>query len=323
MPLWGRNDQAVTANSTTTKESSNGAPIGTYALVKGAGGANAHFGNTSTGSRAATDSAMFTNTTISAFVSGQAVGVFGVDATEMGLNSGPLGLARVTFGGSGYSANATVTITATNGGTSGAANAFANTTAGVGGHITAINITANGTGYITNPRVVISAPSALNITANTSGVSNTADVLLLATANSLFQAGDRLFYGVPTGNTAIPNLTGNTFFFVTFANTTALALSTTLGGSNVDIATTVAVAGQTHTLTGDTATGVILTRGAKNGGVAHAGWVVRREGTGGRAGRVHYETLVAGGSLGAQTAAYGTAATTADGNDDIVLHETS
>jgi hypothetical protein len=323
MPLWGRNDQAVTANSTTTKESSNGAPIGTYALVKGAGGANAHFGNTSTGSRAATDSAMFTNTTISAFVPGQAVGVFGVDATEMGLNSGPLGLARVTFGGSGYSANATVTITATNGGTSGAANAFANTTAGVGGKITAINVTANGSGYITNPRVVISAPTAQNITANTTGVSNTADVLLLASANSLFQAGDRLFYGVPTGNTAIPNLTGNTFFFVTFANTTALALSTTLGGSNVDIATTVAVAGQTHTLTGDTATGVILTRGAKNGGVAHAGWVVRREGTGGRAGRVHYETLVAGGSLGAQTAAYGTAATTADGNDDIVLHETS
>jgi hypothetical protein len=322
MPLWGRNDQAVTANSTTTKESSNGAPIGTYALVKGGGGANAHFGNTSSGSRASVDSAMFTNTTISAFVPGQAVGVFGIDTTEMGLSSGPLGLARVTFGGSGYSANATVTITATNGGTSGAANAFANTTAGVGGKITAINVTANGSGYVTNPTVVISAPTALNITANTSGVSNTADVLLLATANSRFQAGDRLFYGVPTGNTAIPNLVGNTFYFVTFANTTALALSTTLGGSNVDIATTVAVAGQTHTLTGDTATGVILTRGAKNGGVAHAGWVVRREGTGGRAGRVHYETLVAGGSLGAQTAAYGTAATTADGNDDIVLHET-
>jgi hypothetical protein len=326
MPLWGRNDQAVTANSTTTKESSNGAPIGTYALVKGdqvnrADGANAHFGNTSTGSRASVDSAMFNNTTIGAFQANLAVGVFGIDATEMAYSNGALAIARVTYGGTGYSANATVTITATNGGTSGAANAFANTTAGVGGKITTINITANGSGYITNPRVVISAPSALNITANTSGVSNTADVLLLATANSRFQAGDRLYYGVPAGNTAIPSLTGNTFYYVTFANTTALALSTTKGGTNVDIATTVAVAGETHTLTGDTATGVILTRGAKNQGVAHAGWVVRTEGTGGRAGRVQFETLVAMGSLGAQTAPYGTAALVGDASDDSVLHE--
>jgi len=316
--MWGRNDQSVSASANV--ETSNGAPIGTYTAVKLGGGANAHYANTS-GSRANVDLQMFVNTTPNAFLTGQAVGVFGVDATEMGFASGPIGLARVTYGGTGYSANATVTFTVTNGGSSAAANAFANTTAGYGGKITAINITANGTGYIADPIITISAPSALNITANTTGVSNTTDTILLATANSRFQAGDRLYYGVPTGNTAIPNLTGNTFYYVTFANTTALALSTTLGGANVDIATTVAVAGETHTLTGDTATGVVMARGAKNGGVAHAGWVLRREGTGGRAGRVHYETLVAMGSLGAQTAAYGTPATTADGNDDIVFHE--
>jgi len=316
--MWGRNDQSVSASANV--ETSNGAPIGTYTAVKLGGGANAHYANTS-GSRANVDLQMFVNNTPNAFLTGQAVGVFGVDATEMGLNSGPIGLARVVYGGTGYSANATVTFTVVNGGSSAAANAFANTTAGYGGKITAINITANGTGYIADPTIVISAPSALNITANTTGVSNTTDTIILATANSRFQAGDRLYYGVPAGNTAIPNLTGNTFYYVTFANTTALALSTTLGGANVDIATTVAVAGETHTLTGDTATGVVIARGAKNGGVAHAGWVLRREGTGGRAGRVHYETLVAMGSLGAQTAAYGTPATTADGNDDIVFHE--
>lgn len=316
--MWGRNDQSVSASANV--ETSNGAPIGTYTAVKLGGGANAHYANTS-GSRANVDLQMFVNTTPNAFLTGQAVGVFGIDATEMGFNSGPIGLARVVYGGTGYSANATVTFTVVNGGSSAAANAFANTTAGYGGKITAINITANGTGYIADPIITISAPSALNITANTTGVSNTTDTILLATANSRFQAGDRLYYGVPTGNTAIPNLTGNTFYYVTFANTTALALSTTLGGANVDIATTVAVAGETHTLTGDTATGVVIARGAKNGGVAHAGWVIRREGTGGRAGRVHYETIVAMGSLGAQTAAYGTPATTADGNDDIVFHE--
>lgn len=31
--------------------------------------------------------------------------------------------------------------------------------------------------------------------------------------------------------------------------------------------------------------------------VPHAGWVLRREGTGGRAGRVHYEVLVAASSI--------------------------
>lgn len=90
MPLWGRNDQSVTANSSTTVETSNGAPIGTHALVKSggqntsvrAGGANAHWGNTSGGSRAAVDVAMFGNTTTDAFIPGAKVGVFGIDAQE-------------------------------------------------------------------------------------------------------------------------------------------------------------------------------------------------------------------------------------------------
>jgi len=34
-------------------------------------------------------------------------------------------------------------------------------------------------------------------------------------------------------------------------------------------------------------------------GVAHAGWTLRTEGTGGRAGRVQYEVLVAAGSMNA------------------------
>lgn len=321
MPLWGRNDQAVTANSTTTKESSNGAPIGTYALVRQGGGANAAYGNTTNGlSHANVDVAMFGNTTIGAFVPGQAVGVFGVDAAEATVTSGALAIGRVVYGGTGYSANATVTITATNGGTSGVANAFANTTAGYGGKITDILISTAGSGYVTNPSIAISAPTALSITANTTGVSNTADVLLLATANSRFQAGDRLQYRVATGNTAIPNLVGNAYYYVTFANTTALALSTTSGGANVDIAETRAVASEAgHSLVGDTATGVIISAGGKNKGVGHAGWVLRTEGTGGRAGRVTYETLVAMGSLGAQTAPYGTPALVADASDDTFL----
>ena len=109
MAQWGRNDQSVTVTSSTTKETSNGAPIGTYTAVKGdqvnrVNGANAHFGNT-LGSRANTDLAMFNNTSMNAFVTGKAVGVFGVSATEESNGAGQIGTTYVTFSGSGYPAN--------------------------------------------------------------------------------------------------------------------------------------------------------------------------------------------------------------------------
>jgi hypothetical protein len=47
--------------------------------------------------------------------------------------------------------------------------------------------------------------------------------------------------------------------------------------------------------------------GSEAGAVPHAGWVLRTEGTGGRAGRVHYEVLVAGSSI------------TGDADDDDIL----
>ena len=77
-----------------------------------------------------------------------------------------------------------------------------------------------------------------NINANTAGVSNTADTLLISSANSFISIGDRILYSVPTGNTAIPNLTSNTYYYVTFANSSQIALSATLGGANINIAET-------------------------------------------------------------------------------------
>jgi len=41
---------------------------------------------------------------------------------------------------------------------------------------------------------------------------------------------------------------------------------------------------------------------AYGGKIAHAGWTLRTQGEGGRAGRVHYEVLVAGSSIGADQA---------------------
>ena len=87
MAQWGRNDRAVTANSTTTRETSTGAPIGTSALVRAGGGANAHFGNNSTGSRADNDGHMFSNVTPGAFLTNMSTGIFGVSAGEMANNT--------------------------------------------------------------------------------------------------------------------------------------------------------------------------------------------------------------------------------------------
>ena len=330
MPLWGRNDQAVTANSTTTVESSNGAPIGTHALVKSGGGntsvrvdgANAHFGNTSAGSRANVDVAMFGNTTMSAFIPGAAVGVFGVDPAETNVTNGAIALTYVTSGGSGYGANAVVTLNLANGTSNvSAVNSTVNSTS-LAGRVTGLNINIAGTGYTktTISTVSIAAPAAINITANSDGFSNTTDTLAVTSANSRWQVGDRLYYAVPTGNTPILPLTGNAFYFVSFANTTRIALSATAGGANIDITDArVTATGEVHTVRGDNAAGYVTVGGTYQG-VAHAGWVLRTEGSGGRAGRVQYETLVAMGSLGAQTAAFAAnAALVADASDDTIL----
>jgi hypothetical protein len=332
MAQWGRNDQSVTANSTTTVETSNGAPIGTSALVKAGGansslrvdGANAHYGNTSSGSRANVDVQMFENTTLNAFIPGQAVGVFGVDATEMGMITGSTnGIYRVISGGTGYGANAVVTLTFANGTSNvSAANSTVGTTGTNAGRVTVFtsNVAITGISGV-GPTLTVAAPGAINVKANTQGFSNTTDTLVVTSANSRWQVGDRLYYAVPAGNTAITGLTGNSYYYVSFANSTTIAVSATSGGANVDITSANITSTEVHTIQGDTATGVLMITGAKRGGAAHAGWVLRTEGTGGRAGRVQMETLVAMGSLGAQTAAYGTAALVADGSDDNVLHD--
>ena len=47
--------------------------------------------------------------------------------------------------------------------------------------------------------------------------------------------------------------------------------------------------------------GVDAEEAGQTAGVTHAGWVLKKEGTGGRAGRVSYETLVAMGSMTGDT----------------------
>ena len=216
-------------------------------------------------------------------VQGNAELIYGVDTTEMAVANASVIQYITTFAGSGYSANALVTV---NG------NATANGLAGATGRITVLSVLAGNT-YTTSPAVTVAAPSAITFNALTA-VSNTNDTITISSANSKFLANDKVLYLVATGNTAIGGLANNTFYYIQAANTTTVKLTTAPGQAAIDLTASVTETG--HSLTGETATAAAVLSGAK-AGAAHAGWVRRVVGTGGRAGRVQEETLVAMGSI--------------------------
>jgi len=274
MPLWGKTDNA--ANSV-------GYAVNQFGLTANSDNKTAFFGNTS---------AWAANSKLVA-------GEFGVNPAETSVPSGNVAFGVITTAGSGYGSNGTVTFTVTNGGSSAAANAQVNV-----GRVTAINITTQGSGYITNPTIVISAPAAVTFNGNTAV---NAGLITLSSANSKFLAGDRVTYAGNTTSTPV-GLTNNTQYFISFSNTTVVALAATSGGANISFTD---ATGDTTTaggasLTGETATGYVEVGGGENVG-ATAGWNIRTVGTGGRAGRTQYECLVAMRNI------------TGDASDDSIL----
>lgn len=235
--------------------------------------------------------ALFGNTTQGAFDNNgvdmkQAVGQFGLDVTEIGVTNTSVAQYTLTFQGSGYTANPNVTVSG---------NATATATQS-GGRVTVVAVATPGSGYTAAPTVEVDAPSLIVFNGNTAVSGNT---ITLASANSKFLVGDKAVFAGNTTSTP-GGLVDNTTYFVSFANTTVIALAATKGGANLAI--TKASGDNTTaggaTLRGETATAVPVLSGVGGGaGGAHAGWVLRTVGQGGRAGRVQYETLVAMGSL--------------------------
>jgi hypothetical protein len=99
----------------------------------------------------------------------------------------------------------------------------------------------------------------------------------------------------PTGGL---NLTANTQQL--FGNTTVATISTSLGVQNMAIG-----------VFGVDAAEKANTLNQANTAGAHAGWVIRKAGTGGRAGRIQVETIVAMGSM------------IGDAADDVTLGDTA
>lgn len=324
---------------------------------------------------------LFGNVTASAFISGATVGQFGVDTTEMGVSNGSIVEFTVISAGSGYRANAAVTVDG---------NGTANATANSLGRISAVNVVLSGNQYSATPTVAIAAPAAQTINSNTAlfiaatfngntAVDETDDFILVA--GNRYVNNDLLLYSTDAGNTVIGGLTNATSYYVVSGNSTGVSLALTEGGTkiqltkaptevghnfkrstggfisigtnvlqNQDIITYTVAAGNTvisglangtqywvtganstgvklsatpggsaisltpgvtetgHSITGQTATAAAVISGAAMKGL-HAGWVLRTVGTGGRAGRVQYETLVAMGSI------------SNDGSDDTILKD--
>lgn len=239
--------------------------------------------------------AFYGNTTTGAVVGGAKVGLFGVGVSEMGNSNGSVVTYTITSGGSGYFGNAVVTVSG---------NATANATSNTIGRISAVNIVLPGNSYTTTPTVTIAAPS-VTFDAN-AAVTIATDFISLA--GNVFQPNDKITYRTSTGNTVLAGLANNTLYYAKVANTTGVTLSLTPNGAQIDL-TAKGLTETGHSLIGETATAVVSTiSGTLNKGF-HAGWVVRTEGTGGRAGRVQHETLVAMGSIAG------------DGPDDVILKD--
>ena len=303
MPQFGRNDKAVTVLANT--QSSTGAPIGTYTAVKLGGGANAHYGNTAgTSSRANVDVQMFSNASPGAFMPGIAVGVFGVSASEMSNNinntsknrpahagwnlrragTGPVTEFTVTVAGSLFANGETINIS------NGSSNATGTITTNATSNMVSVAVTSGGAGWTNTAMSVIGFDrqkhvSLILYTGTATGYGNT-DVITVSNgvSNATATVSTNATGGTLTFTITNPGLFGNTV-----ANTTAVvAIANATGGATSGSGATFSA-----NLVTSTSGTVTLTLG-------------------GRANRVHHETLVAMGSLGAQTAAYGTAASTSD-----------
>jgi hypothetical protein len=244
------------------------------------------------------------------YVSGTTNTIYGMDTTEASVTNGAIREVVFITRGSGYQANATLTVAGGVGNTVAAAgNAQSNSI----GRITAINFSNNGVGYTIAPTLTVSAPGPIyfngNVTlgsvvlGNATSDSTTQKLdngwIALGTTNTAFLAnGDIVTYAVQASNVAIGGLTSGQSYSVYTINSSAIQLYLNVGGTQntfINLSSVSATAQANHSLTGTTAVVAPILSGVHESD--HAGWVRRIVGTGGRAGRVTHETLVAMGTI--------------------------
>ena len=166
-----------------------------------------------------------------------------------------------------------------------------------GGVVTGITVSAVGSDYQAAPAVTVEVPK---MTIPTSAVNAGTDVITFA-GHGLSDT-DQITYNQVGGGTLMSNVTNGQTVFVRDKTDNTFKIAATSGGTAIDIGT--GHNAQTFTIvTGATQGTAVANLGLGVDGdddrreIAHVGWVKRTVGTGGRAGRVHYETLVAASSI--------------------------
>ena len=175
------------------------------------------------------------------------------------------------------------------------------------GKVSKIAIASVGSAYVAAPTVTLAAPATETIDASDATKCVIADdeFVVASAFYGCIASGDPVTYA-DGGGTAVVGLTDATGYYLIKSGTSnRVGLATTknraIAGTAIDM-TAVGV-GSSHTLIGQTPTATATlgmgTPGTTVGAseVTHIGWVKKTIGTGGRAGRVFYETLVAASSI--------------------------
>lgn len=233
---------------------------------------------------------------------GDSTKVFGVDTSELKAGGDNVTEVAISNAGTGYVETPAVTFSG-GGGSSAAASATINATTGL---VTAVTVTNVGSAYTSAPTVAIAKPRLTVPTANVNTTTETItyDGHKLATGDTLvyYHGGGTPLASTPTmtnGTTVVyaRQVTANTFrVYDTAANATAGYVGSA-GSGIIDITGTGNASQYFEKRTATQATGVVALGEHGYGGAAHAGWVRRIVGTGGRAGRINTEVLVAMGSI--------------------------
>jgi len=286
MSSWGNNDNAANAP---------------YWAVDTIFTSNAPVASAPT---AANVALLYGNTQFQAYTQDMTVGLFMVDATE--TTSGGDNVVDISLSnqGSGYVEAPGVQIAASGGAYSATATATIS-----GGKVSNIAVANTGVGYTSDPVVtvtqpVLTVPTAIVIASNN---------VIMYTAHG--QANSAALVYNWNGSANIGGITNaNTYYVVPVdANRFSLATTAANAANNVVIdITTQGGAGQYFDIVGAVRATAIASRGLSQGAsgaehATHIGWNIKTVGSGGRAGRVQYETLVAISEV------------KGDGSDDISL----
>lgn len=233
--------------------------------------------------------ALYLNATADAWVTGQTIGMYGVDTNEIAVGGQSLGSVALSNNGTtgSYEPAETLTLDET-----GATSTTAATLEVVTTQVRTATVNAAGGGYANDDTVTtVTGTGTGAIFTITTGASDTNVASVAITNAGSYNTNPDL------ANSETANVTGDgtgltldlemDIETVTVSNPGAYTVAPTTTTDN-ELAGSASGNGATANLTFST---------GGSGTIAHTGWVVRTVGSGGRAGRIQTEVLVAGGII--------------------------